>query len=37
MSVSIKPGATTLTVMPRLATSRAIDLQNPISPAFEAA
>src|SRR5829696_6188745 len=37
MSVSIKPGATTLTVMPRDATSMATDFANPISPAFEAA
>ena len=37
MSVSMSPGATTLTVMLREATSRASALQNPISPAFEAA
>ena len=37
MSVSMKPGATTLTVIPRLRSSRASDLLNPISPALEAA
>ena len=37
MSVSIMPGATTLTVIPRDATSRANALANPIKPAFEAA
>ena len=37
MSVSMSPGATTFTVMPREPTSRATDLQNPISPAFDAA
>ena len=37
MSVSINPGATTLTVIPREATSRASALANPISPAFDAA
>src|SRR3954463_7644445 len=37
MSVSISPGATTLTVMLRDATSCATDLANPISPAFDAA
>ncbi len=37
MSVSMKPGQTTLQVMPREANSRATDLLKPISPAFEAA
>ena len=37
MSVSISPGATTFTVMPRDATSRASALAKPISPAFDAA
>src|SRR6478609_2793265 len=37
MSVSIRPGATTLTVTFRDATSFASDLQNPISPALDAA
>ena len=37
MSVSMSPGATTLTVMLRDATSRASDLLNPIRPAFDAA
>ena len=37
MSVSIMPGATTFTVMPRDATSRASALANPIRPAFDAA
>ena len=37
MSVSISPGATTLTVMPRDATSSATALVKPISPAFDAA
>ena len=37
MSVSINPGATTFTVMPREATSSAIDFANPMSPAFDAA
>ncbi len=36
-SVSTKPGATTLTVIARLATSLASDFENPIIPAFEAA
>ncbi len=33
----MKPGATQLTVMPRLAISCASDLVKPIMPAFEAA
>ena len=37
MSVSMKPGATTLAVMFREATSRASDLVKPMSPAFDAA
>jgi hypothetical protein len=37
MSVSTMPGATTLTVMARDATSRASALAKPISPAFDAA
>ena len=37
MSVSMKPGATTLTVMPRAATSCASALLKPIRPAFDAA
>ena len=37
MSVSISPGATTLTVMLRDATSSATAFANPISPAFDAA
>ena len=37
MSVSMKPGATTLTVIPRLPTSRASARPAPISPAFDAA
>ena len=37
MSVSMNPGATTFTVTLREPTSRASDLQKPISPAFEAA
>ena len=37
MSVSIRPGATTFTVMLREATSSATALANPISPAFDAA
>ena len=36
-SVSIRPGATALTVTPRRATSTATVLVKPISPAFEAA
>ena len=36
ISVSMKPGATALTVMSRLATSRASDLVSPMSPAFAA-
>ena len=36
ISVSMKPGATALTVMSRLATSRASDLVNPIRPALAA-
>lgn len=37
MSVSMKPGATTLTVMPREPTSRASDFEKPMIPAFAAA
>ena len=37
MSVSMKPGATQLTRMPRLANSLATDLVKPISPALLAA
>ena len=37
MSVSMKPGATALTVTPRRATSAAIVLVIPISPALAAA
>ena len=37
MAVSMKPGATQLTVMPRLATSAASDLVMPIIPALAAA
>src|SRR5687767_6867984 len=37
MSVSMRPGVTTFTVMLRDATSRAIALLNPINPAFDAA
>src|SRR5690606_38080329 len=37
MSVSIMPGATAFTVMPREATSRASAFVNPMSPAFDAA
>ena len=37
MSVSMKPGATTLTVMPRLPTSRARLLLKPMMPALAAA
>ena len=37
ISVSIKPGATALTVMPRDATSRASDLVIPMRPALLAA
>jgi hypothetical protein len=37
MSVSIMPGATTLTVIPRDATSRASARANPMRPAFDAA
>src|SRR5690606_17209981 len=37
MSVSTKPGATTLAVMPRDPSSRAIDRASPTSPALEAA
>ena len=33
-SVSTNPGATALTVMPREASSRAVALVSPISPAF---
>ena len=36
MSVVIKPGSTRLTRIPRLPTSLARDLVNPINPAFEA-
>ena len=34
MSVVMKPGATTLTVIPREASSRAIVLLKPITPAL---
>ena len=37
MSVSINPGASAFTVMPREASSRATDLVNPISAALLAA
>ena len=37
IGVSIKPGAITFTVIPRLATSAASDLLKPIIPAFDAA
>ena len=37
MSVAMKPGATALHVMPRLASSRAITFVSPISPALLAA
>ena len=37
MSVSMKPGATTLTVMPREATSFASERVNPPMPALAAA
>ena len=37
IGLSMKPGATQLTVMPRVATSWASALENPIIPAFEAA
>ena len=37
MAVSMKPGATALTVMLREATSRATDMVRPISPAFDEA
>ena len=37
MSVSMSPGATTLTVTLRAATSRASDLLNPMRPALDAA
>jgi hypothetical protein len=37
IAVAMKPGATTLAVMPRLPSSRASDLLKPISPALEAA
>ena len=37
MSVSMNPGATALQVIPRLATSRAIDFVSPTSPALLAA
>ena len=37
MSVSMKPGATTLTVIPRLPISRASDLENAMMPALAAA
>src|SRR5215218_4675693 len=36
ISVSISPGATTFTVIPREAISRASDLHKPIKPAFDA-
>jgi hypothetical protein len=37
MSVSMKPGATALTRMLRLASSRATDFVRPMRPAFVAA
>ena len=37
MSVSMNPGATQLTVMLRLPTSRASDFEKPTMPAFAAA
>ena len=37
MSVSTKPGATALTVMPREPTSLATDLVKPMNPALAAA
>ena len=37
MSVSMKPGATAFTVMPRDPTSRASDFEKPMMPAFAAA
>jgi hypothetical protein len=37
MSPAITPGATTLTVMPRLAISRASDFEAPCNAAFAAA
>ena len=37
MSVSMKPGATAFTVMPREATSRATDFVKPTIPALLAA
>ena len=37
MSVSTKPGATTLAVMPREPYSRAIERAMPTRPAFDAA
>ena len=37
MSVSMRPGATTLTVICRLPTSRAMARAMPTSPALEAA
>ena len=37
MSVSTKPGATTLAVMPREPSSRAIERAIPTRPALEAA
>ena len=37
MSLSTKPGAITLAVMPREPSSRARDRARPTSPAFEAA
>ena len=37
MSVSTKPGATTLAVIPRDPSSRAVDRANPMSPALAAA
>ena len=37
MSVSMKPGATALTVTPRAASSRASDLVRPMTPALVAA
>jgi hypothetical protein len=37
MAVAIGPGSTTLTVMPREATSRATERDSPTSPALAAA
>ena len=37
IAVAMNPGATALAVMPRVATSAAMDLVMPIMPAFDAA